>query len=184
MGEGAGALILESLDHAMARGAHIIAEVAGAGMSNDAYHPTATHPEGAGASLAIKMALNEAGIMPEKIDYVNLHATSTPVGDPSEINAIKNVLGDHLKNINLSATKSMTGHLLGAAGAIEAILTVKATEENQVPPTINTTELDENLPEMNLTLGKKQDKEINYSISNTFGFGGHNAIVLFKKYRD
>jgi len=182
MGEGAGALVLESLEYAKSHGAHIIAEVVGAGMSNDAYHPTATHPDGAGASLAIKRAFDEAKISADKIDYVNLHATSTPVGDPSEINAIKNVLGDHIKNINLSATKSMTGHLLGAAGAIEAILTVKAIEENQIPPTINTETLDEGLPEMNLTLGQKQSREINYAISNTFGFGGHNAIAIFKKW--
>jgi len=184
MGEGAGALILESLEHAQQRGATIYAELVGAGMSNDAYHPTATHPEGLGAKLAMEMALEEAGIKPEAIDYINLHATSTPVGDPSEINAVKSLFGTHLSKVQLSATKSMTGHLLGAAGAIEAVLAVKSVEEDQIPPTINTENLDEDLPDVNLTLGKKMDKVVHYAISNTFGFGGHNAIAIFKKWSE
>ncbi|MTI22909.1 beta-ketoacyl-[acyl-carrier-protein] synthase II [Fulvivirga sp. RKSG066] len=182
MGEGAGALVLETLEHAQSRGAHIIAELVGAGMSNDAYHSTATHPEGAGAQLAMKMALEEAGISTEKIDYINLHATSTPVGDASEIKAIEGLFGESYKKVSLSATKSMTGHLLGAAGAIEAILTIKATQDNVIPPTINTKNVDEELQGVDLTLGGKVEKEVNYAISNTFGFGGHNAIAVFKKW--
>jgi len=182
MGEGAGALVLETLEHAQKRGAKIYAEIVGAGMSNDAYHTTATHPDGLGAQLAMQMALDEAQIKPDAIDYINLHATSTPVGDPSEIKAIENLFGEHANKVQLSATKSMTGHLLGAAGAIEAILTVKAVEEDKIPPTINTQELDDELPAMDFTLGKAVDKKVNYGISNTFGFGGHNAIAIFKKW--
>jgi 3-oxoacyl-[acyl-carrier-protein] synthase II len=183
MGEGAGALVLEELDHAIARGAKIYAEVAGAGMSNDAYHSTATHPDGLGAKLAIEMALEDANITADQLDYVNLHATSTPVGDLSELQALKNLFGNTSKTIQVSATKSMTGHLLGAAGAIEAIATIKAITESIVPPTINTKLVDEALPEgIDLTLGKAVKKDITYAMSNTFGFGGHNAIALFKKY--
>lgn len=185
MGEGAGALVLEELEHAIDRGATIYGEVVGAGMSNDAYHSTATHPEGLGAKLAMEMAFEEAGISVEDIDYANLHATSTPVGDLSEINALKSLAGDNELKLQVSATKSMTGHLLGAAGAIEAIATVLAINESQVPPTINTTKLDEVLPTgIDITLGKPLAKEITYAMSNTFGFGGHNAIAIFKKYKD
>ncbi|UII28207.1 beta-ketoacyl-ACP synthase II [Fulvivirga maritima] len=185
MGEGAGALILEEYEHAKARGAHIYAELVGAGMSNDAYHATATHPEGEGAQLAIQMALDEAGITMNDVDYVNLHATSTPVGDASELRAIFNISKGNTSHLHVSATKSMTGHLLGAAGAVEAIAAVKAIEKGVVPPTINTQEVDPDLPEgIDLTLGQKVEKDINYAISNTFGFGGHNAIALFKKYKD
>ena len=183
MGEGAGALILEDLDHAIKRGATIYAEVVGAGMSNDAYHSTATHPEGLGAKLAMEMALEEAGITIHDIDYANLHATSTPVGDLSELNALKSLSTDKPLNIQVSATKSMTGHLLGAAGAIEAIATVLAMKNSLIPPTINTENIDETMPEdIDITQGKALKKELNYTMSNTFGFGGHNAIAIFKKY--
>ena len=183
MGEGAGALILEELEHAKARGATIYAEIVGAGMSNDAYHATATHPEGLGAILAMEMALDDAQIKPNEIDYINLHATSTPVGDVSELNAIARLFKDDLSRLHVSATKSMTGHLLGAAGAVEAIAAVKSVQENLIPPTINTTNVDPEMPAgINLTLGKKVEKIINYAMSNTFGFGGHNAIALFKKW--
>ena len=185
MGEGAGALILEELEHAQARGAEIYAEVVGCGMSNDAYHSTATHPEGLGARLAIKMALEDAQISPEEIDYINLHATSTPVGDQSELNAITRLYAESDKTVRVSATKSMTGHLLGAAGAIEAVATVMAMKNNTIPPTINTTDPDDDLPTgIDLTLGEAATHEINYAISNTFGFGGHNAIALFKKWEE
>lgn len=182
MGEGAGALVLEELEHARSRGVRIIAEVVGGGMSNDAYHPTATHPEGLGARMAMEMALDEAGITIHDIDYANLHATSTPVGDLSEVNALTALAGDDIQ-LQVSATKSMTGHLLGAAGAIEAIASIKAIVESKVPPTINTTNIDEALPAgLNITPGKAIEKKINYAMSNTFGFGGHNAIAIFKKY--
>lgn len=182
MGEGAGSLILEELEHARARGARIYGEIIGAGMSNDAYHATATHPEGLGAILAMEMALEESGITADDVDYINLHATSTPVGDPSELSAIERMWKDTSK-LHVSATKSMTGHLLGAAGAVEAIATVKAIQENIVPPTINTQNVDPDLPQgIDLTLGKRIEKTINYAMSNTFGFGGHNAIALFKKW--
>ncbi|HNP19537.1 MAG TPA: beta-ketoacyl-ACP synthase II [Fulvivirga sp.] len=185
MGEGAGALVLEELEHALARGANIYAEVVGAGMSNDAYHSTATHPDGLGARLAIEMALEDAEISAEQIDYINLHATSTPVGDLSELHTLKNLFGNSSKTIQVSATKSMTGHLLGAAGAVEAIATIMAIKKSLVPPTINTTNVDAEMPEgIDLTLGKAVSKEITYAMSNTFGFGGHNAIALFKKYLD
>lgn len=182
MGEGAGALILEEWDHAVARGAKIYAEMVGAGMSNDAYHSTATHPDGLGAKLAIEMALEDAQITAEKIDYVNMHATSTPVGDLSELHALDALIGTSGKTLHVSATKSMTGHLLGAAGAIEAVATIKAMVESMIPPTINTKNVDEALPKgIDLTLGKAVKKEMTYAMSNTFGFGGHNAIALFKK---
>lgn len=183
MGEGAGAIILEELEHAKGRGATIYAEIVGAGMSNDAYHTTATHPEGLGAQLAIEMAMEDAKLTIDKVDYVNMHATSTPVGDHSEITAIKNVFGEHIKDIHLSATKSMTGHLLGAAGAVEAIVAIMTTKDNIIPPTINTKNVDEDVPkEVNLTLGQSVTKEVKYALSNTFGFGGHNAIAIFKKW--
>ncbi|MEM6522736.1 MAG: beta-ketoacyl-ACP synthase II [Bacteroidota bacterium] len=183
MGEGAGALILEELEHAKARGATIYGEVVGCGMSNDAYHTTATHPEGLGARLAIQMALEDAQISPKEIDYINLHATSTPVGDQSELNAITRLYAGHSKRIRVSASKSMTGHLLGAAGAIEAVATIMAMKNNTIPPTINTREPDDDLPPgIDLTLGEAASHEINYAMSNTFGFGGHNAIALFKKW--
>lgn len=186
IGEGAAALVLEELEHAKARGAKIYAEVAGGGLSADAYHITATHPEGLGATLVMENALKDAGMKPEDIDYINLHGTSTPVGDLSETKAIKKVFGDHAYKLNLSSTKSMTGHLLGAAGALEAIMTVKAVQENIVPPTINHEEGD-NDPEidynMNWTFNKAQEREINAALSNTFGFGGHNAALIIKKYK-
>lgn len=182
IGEGAGALIVESLESALARGANIIAEVVGGGMAADAYHLTGTHPDGEGAFLGMLDALDDACITPDAVDYVNAHATSTPLGDESELKAITRVFGKR-SSLNISGTKSMTGHLLGAAGAIEAIITVKAVKENIVPPTINTNEVE---PEwennFNLTLGFAQQKEINYAMSNTFGFGGHIASVVFKKY--
>ncbi len=185
MGEGAAALILESLEHAQARGAKIYAEVIGGGLSADAYHLTATHPEGLGAMLVMKNALADAGIKPEDVDYINVHGTSTPVGDLSEIKAIKKVFGEHAYKLNISSTKSMTGHLLGAAGATEAMICVKAVENDIVPPTINFTEGDED-PEidykLNFTFNKAQKRTVNVALSNTFGFGGHNASVIVKKF--
>jgi len=182
MGEGAGALIIESLDSALERGATIIAEIAGGGMAADAYHLTGTHPEGEGAYLGMLDALEDAAIDASQIDYVNAHATSTPLGDESELKAISRVFGER-SSLNISGTKSMTGHLLGAAGAVEAIITVKAIQENIVPPTINTNEVEpEWKDKLNLTLGKAQPKEIKYAMSNTFGFGGHIATTIFKKY--
>lgn len=183
MGEGAGALILEDLDHALNRGAVIYGEVIGGGMSADAYHLTSTHPDGLGAQLAMKQAIDVAGIKKEEIDYINLHATSTSVGDISELKAVKSLFGDHVKNIHVSATKSMTGHLLGAAGAVEGIAAVMTCRDNIIHPTINTKNIDPEIPEgFNLTLGKAVHKTVHIAMSNTFGFGGHNAIVLFKKY--
>lgn len=182
MGEGAGALILEEYEHAVARGAHIIAEVAGGGMAADAYHLTGTHPEGEGAFLGMNEALDDAGIKASDIDYINLHATSTPVGDQSELIAVERVFGTK-PNLKISATKSMTGHLLGAAGAIEAIACVKAIEESIIPPTINTKEVDEDWGEkFDLTLCKAQKHEVRYAMSNTFGFGGHIATAIFKRF--
>lgn len=187
IGEGAAALILEELEHAKARGAHIYAEVVGGGMSADAHHITATHPEGLGAKLVMENALKDAGMKPEDIDYINLHGTSTPIGDHGEVMAIKEVFGDHAYKMNLSSTKSMTGHLLGAAGALEALLSVKALTEGVVPPTINHTDGDED-PEidyaLNFTFNKAQKREINAVLSNTFGFGGHNAAIIIKKYKE
>ena len=187
IGEGAAALVLEELEHAKARGAHIYAEVAGGGMSADAYHITATHPEGLGAKLVMENALNDAGMKPEDIDYINLHGTSTPVGDISEAKAIKQVFGDHAYKMNLSSTKSMTGHLLGAAGALEALFSVKAIVDGIVPPTINHEEGD-NDPEvdydLNFTFNKAEKRDINAVLSNTFGFGGHNAALILKKYKE
>ncbi|MCH5229644.1 MAG: beta-ketoacyl-ACP synthase II [Muribaculaceae bacterium] len=187
MGEGAAALVLEELEHAKARGAHIYAEVAGGGMSADAHHITATHPEGLGAKLVMENALKDAGMKPEDIDYINLHGTSTPLGDISEEKAIKEVFGKHAYDMNLSSTKSMTGHLLGAAGAMEAIMSVKAITDGIIPPTINHEEGD-NDPEidynLNFTFNKAQKRDVNAVLSNTFGFGGHNAAIIFKKYKD
>jgi len=182
LGEGAGALILEEYEHAKARGAKIYAEVVGGGLSSDAYHMTAPHPDGIGVIAVMKNCLENAGIKPEEVDHINTHGTSTPLGDVAELKAIKAVFGDHAKNININSTKSMTGHLLGAAGAIEAIASILAMENGTVPPTINHTTVDENIdPELNLTLNQPQERDIKVAMSNTFGFGGHNACVLFKK---
>ena len=187
IGEGAAALVLEELEHAKARGAHIYCEVVGGGMSADAYHITATHPEGLGARLVMENALKDAGMKPEDIDYINLHGTSTPVGDISEAKAIKEVFGDHAYKVNLSSTKSMTGHLLGAAGALEAIFSVKAITDGIVPPTINHTEGDDD-PEidynLNFTFNEAQKRDVRAVLSNTFGFGGHNAAIILKKYEE
>ncbi len=187
MGEGAGCLILEELEHAKARGAKIYAEMVGEGMSADAYHITASHPEGLGACLVMQNALEDAGMKPEDIDYINVHGTSTPVGDISEAKAIKELFGEAAYKLNISSTKSMTGHLLGAAGAIEAMACVKAVQEDIVPPTINHEDGDED-PEidynMNFTFNKAQKREVRAALSNTFGFGGHNCCVIFKKYAE
>lgn len=183
IGEGAGALVLESLGSALARGASIIAEIIGGGMAADAYHLTGTHPDGEGAYLGMLDALEDAEIEAAKIDYVNAHATSTPVGDQSELTAMARVFGER-NDLNISATKSMTGHLLGAAGAIEAIICIKAIQEGIIPPTINTMEVDHlHRNKFNLTLGKAQLKEVEYALSNTFGFGGHIATTIFRKYK-
>ena len=182
LGEGAGALILEEYEHAKARGAKIYAEVAGGGLSSDAYHMTAPHPEGIGVVEVMKNCLENAGLKPEDVDHINTHGTSTPLGDVAELKAISKVFGSHAKHININSTKSMTGHLLGAAGAIEAISVILAMEHSLVPPTINHTTVDENIdPELNLTLNKAQKREVKVAMSNTFGFGGHNACVVFKK---
>lgn len=185
--EGSACLILEELEHAKARGAKIYAEMVGAGMSADAHHITASHPEGLGAILVMRNALEDAGMKPEDIDYINVHGTSTPVGDISEVKAIKALFGEHAYKLNISSTKSMTGHLLGAAGAVEAMASVMSVKEDIVPPTINHEEGDED-PEidynLNFTFGKAQKREIRAALSNTFGFGGHNACVIFKKYVD
>jgi 3-oxoacyl-[acyl-carrier-protein] synthase II len=182
MGEGAGCLILEDLEHAKARGAKIYAEVIGVGMTADAYHLTAPHPEGLGARNVMNLAINDACLKIEDIDYINVHGTATPLGDTSELKAILNVFGEHAYKLNISSTKSMTGHLLGAAGAIEAIASIMSVIEDIVPPTINfkvpDPDIDQNL---NLTLNKAQKRTVNYAISNTFGFGGHNASVVVKK---
>jgi 3-oxoacyl-[acyl-carrier-protein] synthase II len=183
LGEGAGALILEDYEHAKARGAKIYAEVAGGGLSSDAYHMTAPHPEGIGVIAVMKNCLRNAGINPEEVDAINTHGTSTPLGDVAELKAIKEVFGDHAKNININSTKSMTGHLLGAAGAIEAIASILAMKHSLVPPTINHSTVDENIdPELNLTLNKAQERDVKIAMSNTFGFGGHNACVIFKSF--
>ncbi len=182
LGEGAGALILEEYEHAKARGAKIYCEVGGCGMSSDAYHLTAPHPEGIGVIAVMKNCLQDAGLNPEDIDHINTHGTSTPLGDVAELKAISAVFGEHAKNININSTKSMTGHLLGAAGAIEAIASILAIKNSIIPPTINHSVVDENIdPSLNLTLNKAQTREIKVAMSNTFGFGGHNACVLFKK---
>ena len=185
MGEGSAVLVLEEMEHALARGAKIYAEVAGGGLSADAYHLTATHPEGLGAILAMRNALDDAGMKPEDIDYINVHGTSTPVGDISEIKAIVEVFGDQAHKLNISSTKSMTGHLLGATGALGAIFSIKAVEEDIVPPTINHEEgdEDENIDyTLNFTFNKAQKRPVRAALSNSFGFGGHNATVIVKKF--
>jgi 3-oxoacyl-[acyl-carrier-protein] synthase II len=187
MGEGGVTLIFEELEHALARGAKIYAEVIGGGMSADAFHITASHPEGLGASLVMQRALDDAGISADEVDYINVHGTSTPVGDLSEAQAIIDVFGKHAYELNISSTKSMTGHLLGAAGAVEAMVAVLAVQNDIVPPTINHAEDDKD-PEidydLNYTFNKAQKRQVRAAISNTFGFGGHNACVVFKKYAE
>ena len=183
LGEGAGALILEELEHAKARGAKIYAELVGGGLSSDAYHMTAPNPEGTGVVRVMENCLRDANLRPEDIDAINTHGTATPLGDVAELKAISRVFGDHAANININSTKSMTGHLLGAAGAIEAIASILAMNHSLVPPTINHSVVDENInPKLNLTLNKAQKREVNVAMSNTFGFGGHNACVVFKKF--
>jgi 3-oxoacyl-[acyl-carrier-protein] synthase II len=183
LGEGAGALILEDLEHALARNAPIYAEVIGGGTAADAYHITATHPEGLGAQLAMKRAMEDADISVADIDYINAHATSTPVGDVGEMNAIAELFTNHLDTLDVSATKSMTGHLLGAAGAIEAVASVLSVKNNMIPPTINLENRDEQIDaRLQLTPNQAKAKTVNIAMSNTFGFGGHNAIGVFKKF--
>ncbi len=185
MGEGGGALVLEEYEHAKKRGARIYGEFAGGGMSADAYHLTAPHPEGLGAKLVMKRALEDAGMSPSDIDYINVHGTSTPLGDISETHAIKEVFGEDAYKLNISATKSMTGHLLGAAGAVEAITIILSINNDIVPPTINLENLDPAIdPALNLTPNKAQKRTVNCAMSNTFGFGGHNSSVIFKKLRN
>ena len=185
MGEGAGALILEEYKHAKKRGAKIYAEVVGSGLTADSHHITAPHPEGLGAKNVMKLAVEEAGITTSEVDYINVHGTSTPLGDIAETKAIKSLFGEHAYNLNISSTKSMTGHLLGAAGVIETIACIMAVKNNIIPPTINhetkDPEIDENL---NLTLNKAEERIVNYALSNTFGFGGHNASILVKKHTE
>lgn len=182
LGEGAGALILEEYEHAKARGAKIYAEVAGGGLSSDAYHMTAPHPEGIGVVRVMQNCLSDAGLTPEEVDAINTHGTSTPLGDVAELKAISQVFGKHAPSININSTKSMTGHLLGAAGAIEAIASILAMKYSLVPPTINHSVVDVNIdPKLNLTLNTSQKREVRVAMSNTFGFGGHNACILFKK---
>ncbi len=182
IGEGAGALVLEELDHALARGAKIYAEIVGSGLTADAYHMTASHPEGRGAMMAMKLALEEGGLELTDVDHINTHGTSTPVGDISEPKAIVSLFGDHAKNININSTKSMTGHLLGAAGAVEVIATVLTIVNGIVPPTINFFTPDPEIPDLNFTFNKPQKRDVRVAISNTFGFGGHNASIAIKKY--
>lgn len=184
MGEGAGALVLEEYEHARARGAKIYAEVAGGGMSADAYHLTATHPEGTGALLGMKWALEDADLKSEDVDYLNPHATSTPVGDESEMKAVSKFFGNHISKLRISATKSATGHLLGGAGAIESIICIKVIDEGIIPATINTQQIDPQLPlGLNIVLGNAIKQNVNVAMSNTFGFGGHNASAVFVKVK-
>jgi 3-oxoacyl-[acyl-carrier-protein] synthase II len=184
LGEGSGAIVLEELEHALARGAKIYAEIIGGGMSADAHHITAPHPEGLGATLVMTRALRDAGINAHDVDYINTHGTSTPLGDVAELKAIVNVFGDHAYKLNISSTKSMTGHLLGAAGAIEGIATIMSVFDDVVPPTINHSTLDPEIdPRLNLTFNASQKRTVNVAISNTFGFGGHNAAVVIKKFK-
>jgi 3-oxoacyl-[acyl-carrier-protein] synthase II len=184
LGEGGAGIILEELEHAKARGANIICEMVGGGMSADAYHLTAPHPEGLGVINVMNEALSDANLKPEDIDYINVHGTSTPLGDIAELTAIKKVFGESVYDLNISSTKSMTGHLLGAAGAVEAVATILAMKNGVVPPTINHTTVDPDIdPKLNLTLNKAQERTIRAAISNTFGFGGHNASVVFKQYQ-
>ncbi len=183
LGEGSAALILEELEHAQNRGAHIYAELVGGGLSADAYHITAPHPDGHGATMVMKNALEDANMQPEDIDYINVHGTSTPLGDISETRAVKSVFGEHAYNLNISSTKSMTGHLLGAAGAVESLAAILAIENQIVPPTINHfTDDDEIDGKLNFTFNKAQKRTVNAALSNTFGFGGHNFSVIFKKF--
>lgn len=185
IGEGGAGMILEELEHAKKRGARIYAELIGGGMSADAYHLTAPHPEGEGATLVMKNALRDAKIAPEEVDYVNVHGTSTPLGDISEIKAIKKVFGEHAYKLNISSTKSMTGHLLGAAGAVESIAVILAIVNGIIPPTINLENLDPQIdPKLNLTANKAQKRDVNVGLSNTFGFGGHNTSAVFRKFKD
>ena len=185
IGEGSVCLILEELEHALARGAKIYGEVIGGGMSGDAYHIAASHPEGLGAKLVMERAIADAGIKPEDVDYVNVHGTSTPVGDVSEVQAVKAVFGQHAAELNISSTKSMTGHMLGATGAMEALFCIKACQEDVVPPTINhdPDDRDENIDySLNYTFNEAQHRTVNVALSNTFGFGGHNASIIVKKF--
>jgi len=183
LGEGGACIILEELEHAKARGAKIYAELIGGGLSSDAYHISAPHPEGIGVTLVMREALADAGITPEHIDYINVHGTSTPIGDPQEVKAIQEVFGEHAYKINISSTKSMTGHLLGAAGAVEAVAGIMAIKHQMVPPTINHFTDDEAFdPRLNFTFNKAQARKIDYVMSNGFGFGGHNSSVIFKKF--
>lgn len=184
MGEGAGAIVVESLDHALARGAKIYCELVGTGLSADAHHLTAPHPEGLGAKMVMKYSLDDANLKPGDIDYINVHGTSTPLGDVAELKAIQSLFGDHAYNMNISSTKSMTGHLLGAAGAIEAIACILSVQNDIVPPTINHFTDDPEIdPKLNLTFNKAQKRVVNNALSNTFGFGGHNATAIFSKYK-
>ncbi len=183
MGEGGAGLVVEELEHAKKRGVKIYAELIGGGMSADAHHLTAPHPEGEGATLVMNNALRDAEIKPEEVDYINVHGTATPLGDLSETKAIKRVFGEHAYNLNISSTKSMTGHLLGAAGAIEAIAVIMSINDSVVPPTINLDKLDPEIdPKLNLTPNKAQKREVNVGMSNTFGFGGHNTSAIFRKF--
>lgn len=183
LGEGAGSLVLESLEHAQRRGANIIAEIVGGGMTADAYHITAPHPEGLGAINVMKMALNDAGMNPDQIDYINVHGTSTPLGDIAETKAILSVFGDHAYQLNISSTKSMTGHLLGAAGAVEAICGILAIKNNTIPPTINHFTPDPEIDSrLNFTFNSAQERKVNVVLSNTFGFGGHNSSVIIRRF--
>ncbi len=184
LGEGSGIIVLEELEHAKARGAKIYCEVVGGGMSSDAYHITAPHPEGLGAFLCMKHAMQDAGMKPNEVDYINTHGTSTPIGDPQEVKAIQRLFGEEAYRLNISASKSMTGHLLGAAGAVEAIATIMAVHNDVVPPTINHFTDDPEIdPKLNFTFNKAQQRTVNAAMSNTFGFGGHNTSVIFRKYR-
>ncbi|MDR0972096.1 MAG: beta-ketoacyl-ACP synthase II [Bacteroidales bacterium] len=184
IGEGAGALVLEELEQALSRGAKIYAEIIGSGLTADAYHITATHPEGRGAMMAMKFALEEGGLKLDEVDHINTHGTSTPIGDISEPKAIVSLFGEYANKINLNSTKSMTGHLLGAAGAIEAIATILSIVHGIVPPTINHFTDDPDIPSLNYTFNKAQERQVNVALSNTFGFGGHNACIAFKKYKE
>ncbi|MEN0005903.1 MAG: beta-ketoacyl synthase N-terminal-like domain-containing protein, partial [Bacteroidota bacterium] len=185
LGEGGGAIILEELEHAKKRGATIYAEMVGAGATADAHHITAPHPDGLGAMNVMRMALEDAKMQPEEIDYVNVHGTSTPLGDIAEVKAIQQVFGEHAYQLNISSTKSMTGHLLGAAGAIEAIAGILAINHNFVPPTINHFTDDPDLDSrLNLTFNEAQERKVNAMLSNTFGFGGHNSSVIFKRFEE
>lgn len=185
IGEGSAALIFEEYEHAKARGAKIYAEVMGGGVSADAYHYTAPHPEGKGAILSMRNCLKDAGVSADEVDYVNVHGTSTPVGDPAELKGIAEVFGENAYKMNISSTKSMTGHLLGATAAVEALACLLAIDRGIIPPTINCEELDPQIdPKFNLTLGTAQHREVRYAMSNTFGFGGHNSTILFGKFTE